>query len=508
MTNKTNNYNSLNDHSFWRKSGRFLLDWRYALIFAAWLFLSYLFPYTGDDWAWGSQIGLNRLSIWFDNYSGRYLGNLIVLALTRSLILRSLVMAATHTGIAYCSEQLLRRKWVPILVTLSTLLVSRLIFRQAIVWTSGFANYATSIFLTLCFLVYLEKHYLDSASSLFPDVPGLLVLGAANCLIVEHFTIYNLQLSILTVAIYLIRKRRIHWGFLSYALGCIAGTALMFSNSVYRSIANNEDSYRAVGGDGIVVRAITNYFSVIYREAFLHNWFVNTVIVLCILILLFRGIGEGSISGIQKAIGLALSCVMLIFEAYTFYVLLSNGFNYLVSPITFQDYLGGSLCAMSLIAMIVLTLMVTGKEQSNFRLRFLWYSALMIVMPLFEVKPIGSRCFYGTYILFALIMCELLSCIHPGELFERRMCLVCTFFLVAMFAAYMVMFAQIHNADMARQESIQEAIEQGAASADFPRLPYDDYLWTSSFVRDNSFWETRYKLFHNIPEDFDLVFIS
>ena len=54
---------------------------RYALCFAMLFALSWLFPYTGDDWAWGSQIGLDRLHTWFDNYSGRYVGNLIVLAL-------------------------------------------------------------------------------------------------------------------------------------------------------------------------------------------------------------------------------------------------------------------------------------------------------------------------------------------------------------------------------------------------------------------------------------------
>ena len=41
---------------------------RYALCFAMLFALSWLFPYTGDDWAWGSQIGLDRLHTWFDNY--------------------------------------------------------------------------------------------------------------------------------------------------------------------------------------------------------------------------------------------------------------------------------------------------------------------------------------------------------------------------------------------------------------------------------------------------------
>ena len=37
---------------------------RYAICFGVVAVLCYLFPYTGDDWAWGSQIGIDRLNQW------------------------------------------------------------------------------------------------------------------------------------------------------------------------------------------------------------------------------------------------------------------------------------------------------------------------------------------------------------------------------------------------------------------------------------------------------------
>ena len=64
-------------------------------LFFAFMFLAYLFPYTGDDWAWGSSIGLGRLKSFFAGYNGRYVGNLIVLLLTRSKLLDAVVMAAS-----------------------------------------------------------------------------------------------------------------------------------------------------------------------------------------------------------------------------------------------------------------------------------------------------------------------------------------------------------------------------------------------------------------------------
>ena len=71
----------------------------YLILFVILFFLCLLFPYSGDDWAWGSRIGIDRLSNWFDNYSGRYLGNLIVLALTRSNLLKAVTMSFCLTGI-------------------------------------------------------------------------------------------------------------------------------------------------------------------------------------------------------------------------------------------------------------------------------------------------------------------------------------------------------------------------------------------------------------------------
>ena len=55
------------------------------------ILLCYFFPYSGDDWAWGTQIGIDRLSTWFDNYNGRYAGNLLILILSRSKIIRIIV---------------------------------------------------------------------------------------------------------------------------------------------------------------------------------------------------------------------------------------------------------------------------------------------------------------------------------------------------------------------------------------------------------------------------------
>ena len=132
---------------------------RYIVTFIILIFLCWMFPYTGDDWAWGSSIGIERLNTWFDNYSGRYVGNLIVLALTRSNLLKTITMAFMLTGIIYFVEKLTREKWTFYLSILLMIFLPKAVFRQAIVWTSGFSNYVMSVFFTLIYVDVYKRQF-------------------------------------------------------------------------------------------------------------------------------------------------------------------------------------------------------------------------------------------------------------------------------------------------------------------------------------------------------------
>lgn len=60
----------------------------YSILIFFLIALCYCFPYTGDDWAWGSSIGIERYNNFFKGYNGRYLGNIMVMILTRSQVLK------------------------------------------------------------------------------------------------------------------------------------------------------------------------------------------------------------------------------------------------------------------------------------------------------------------------------------------------------------------------------------------------------------------------------------
>lgn len=89
----------------WYRRPEFLEFLLFGLLFVALTALACFFPMQGDDWAWGSHIGLERLSNSFRNYNGRYLGNLLILALSRSHFLNAVAFALILTLLIYLMQK-------------------------------------------------------------------------------------------------------------------------------------------------------------------------------------------------------------------------------------------------------------------------------------------------------------------------------------------------------------------------------------------------------------------
>lgn len=109
----------------------------YSVGFVFVFLLSLLFPYSGDDWAWGSQIGLDRLAAHFEAYNGRYVGNLIVLAMTRSNVLKALCMSLFIIAMLYMIEKIVGNRTAPLIASAALLLMPTDMLRQSIVWDLG-----------------------------------------------------------------------------------------------------------------------------------------------------------------------------------------------------------------------------------------------------------------------------------------------------------------------------------------------------------------------------------
>ena len=100
-----------------------------VVLFFFFSIIGYLVPYTNDDWAWGSYIGIDRLNNFFSNYNGRYLGNLLVILLTRYRVIRALTLGVSYTSIILLSFKIVNKKSLPIFL-ISIILSPKLLLKS------------------------------------------------------------------------------------------------------------------------------------------------------------------------------------------------------------------------------------------------------------------------------------------------------------------------------------------------------------------------------------------
>ena len=155
--------NHINKGGFYMMFLRKFVKEKFILILMFILFLTmcYMFPYTHDDWDWGSNLGIERLNNFFENYNGRYAGNLLVLLITRNKIIRALIESITILLIIRYIYKLSNPHQANISLIITFLLLMPIsIFRQSIAWASGFANYVIPILLVL-FFINKNKHLFE-----------------------------------------------------------------------------------------------------------------------------------------------------------------------------------------------------------------------------------------------------------------------------------------------------------------------------------------------------------
>lgn len=63
--------------------------------------LSLTLIFSIDDFAWGTSLGIERFSSNFEDYNGRYIGNYVVLLITRYPVIRMLIYGVVNTGIVF-----------------------------------------------------------------------------------------------------------------------------------------------------------------------------------------------------------------------------------------------------------------------------------------------------------------------------------------------------------------------------------------------------------------------
>ena len=460
--------------------------------------LCYYFPYTLDDWAWGSDVGIERLRTWFENYNGRYAGNLLVIVLTRSNLLKTIVIAGTIVTITYLIMKIIN-VYNYALYWLSLLLIFVMplpIFSQTIAWTSGFTNYVIPMVGILIFFYVFKnvlcENYKFNKKLLLP----MFLVGFISALFMENLTLYNIFISGVLLIYTKIVHKKVDSTQVSFGIGAILGAVYMFSNSSYRMVLSGADTYRSVSKEGnIILNAIKTYFDEIYPSFnFQYTW-INIFLCLLLSIKAVKMLKENNKCFVRVFLG---SIIFFVF-AYGIYNLLMFLNPNLDVFKDYKKYVEGLLVIAFCICIFLITLL---DIKSNIKMRIallIEMSIVWITAPLFFVNPISPRCFFPVYIMFVMLVCAFYDDVM-GE--RNKYYYVYLFIWILRIAMLFFVYNNISKANEERINYIQNKVAAGEKRVEVQRIKYSDYVW--NFEPGSKMWKDHFKNYHDIPLEIEI----
>ena len=480
-------------------------QWPKILVFLAVFVLALLFPYSNDDWAWGGTTGLLRLHSFFKDYNGRYLGNLLVILLTRSNILKALVMSATFTGIASLCQKIVNREddRIFFIVLTSLFLADKTLLRQTIINTSGFTNYTFCMLLVLVYIAYLSSGQKGERKS--SDKPPvltcilLLLLGFCTALFMEHITIYTVLLSAFVCLISKIKYHKFSRDNFSYFIGAVSGAVLMFTNGAYTKVLHGTDSYRKACGTthDAVIKGFKNLFLVLSENAIANHIVVNTIIALLVIYLL----AKYSYSNDRKKSALSIGGIILTLAVNMYFVaiLLNNNWKPLLR---YTNGLTGTVAVVYYVFLLICISKVIKEKTARNRMIFYLVSIGVLTAPLLVLSPVTPRCALPMYIFYILLMCELYSYAIAEKLNGKHKKLSYAVFIFIFCFAFLYLlsiYSYVFHKNNQRLSDIKAQIDSGNKIVYLQKNQYEQYVWKNHPVSD--LWAERFLDFYGFPKD-------
>ena len=460
--------------------------------FVLFLVLGFIFPYTGDDWTWGSHVGLDRMADgFFAGYNGRYLGNLSVLLLTRVLWLRAICMAVVMTGIVYGAYSFVNRNdrrlyWLMLLLVL---FMQHFLRAQGIVWTSGFTNYSIPIVGFIGWMNVFRGVFEDGYEPIARKwaVP-LAVLGLCLCLFLETMTLLVVIASAALV-IYA-RKRHDRWDIaqIAFFAGAVVGTVIMFANSSYHE-ASAFHSMTNMGEGATMAGTIAKFG----YEGYALNVAPNLCFAI-IAILLVRKSGWREARKLDKLVMLAA----IILACY-------SAFRTLYS-VKVKILLAGDVLAFGVFVIVALLLAVSlWRRRKEHKPLFVLACAAAVTAPLLVVSPVTWRCFYPEYLFYAIFLCSL---VDAGDIGGRVPARVLAAICAVGFAMWFIIYGTVFSVYCHRGADIEQQLSQSAETIVLERLPYAEHIQhNDSIIESNDFnMRERFRIYYDIPKGVKIKF--
>lgn len=468
-----------------------------AALLVCFAVLARFFPVSGDDWAWGTAEGLDRLENRFDGYNGRWSGNLAILFLSRSPLVAPLVISLTLCSIIFLMTRIADMKNLAGYgVGLALLMLMPLgTWRQTVAWLSGFSNYTLAIVGLLAF-IWMTQRSLRGQEFKVPWLVAALTFPFAviSTMFIEHVTVALTLFSVLALVVAL-RKRRPWLIPAVWATGSLVGAALMFTNTAYRNVASGTSTYHRVddSGTGAIVEHALGGVSHLSVAA---NLGLNTALLAVVAVLAWRVHEQTGRLPIGVLVSVGGALVALVAGAGVAAVT-PTGVNW--SWVSSVGMLVALVCAA--------TFLVADVER---RVLILAMLALFVVLvaPAAVMRPYGPRNFLPTYVVLVVIALVLVR-EFMGHDSRRDVRAVVTVLglgvAIVAFAGYLAVYAHISRVDAQRLDSIETAVTEGKRKVSVPKLPHPDYVHHGD--PPNDVYVTRFKRFREVPESMKIRFV-
>ena len=461
--------------------------YRIFIIFTIILLLCLLFPYSGDDIAWGlNSLSVDTVKTFSHDLSlnGRYLGNIMTIIITKNMLLKSFLISLTLSTIILIIHHIFKIKYRYVLFFLLIMPIDML--KQSIVWASGFANYGFSSLSLLLTIILVQKLWHVNKLNIKSLI--LFIVSIFSCLFVENLTVFMVLLFLSLNVIYYIKNHKINYNLIIGLIGVLIGTYIMFSHPVYINIFNGGDNYRNIADKrGIFHRIMSNYGLVI------KNYVIEGSALLFIIML---AVTNKYYKKTEDKIYSILYNYSLI---YLTYVLISNIFL-LEAKFNYILYLNILLSIIFIISFITIIIKAY-KDKTNILNIIL--VIIGILAPLFIVTPIGPRNLLMIYILEIILLftiCKETNYILKSKKVDYMILLISSILTFCYFNIY-GNISYYYN----KRLNYLKTINMCSNEILLFKIPNGEYLWQSEFEGNSEYF---IKQIYHIDDSSKLTYVD
>lgn len=476
------------------------------------LWLASRIPYTHDDWDWGLDMGIQR---WLTaEVNSRYLGNFLEVVMTRSEILKTLIMGTGYclipcmiASVAVKESGNKNLRWLCfVLSNILLLTMDQGIWKQTYGWVAGYANFVISG----VFMLFLVQKGLDAAQNRqsrldgkFLGCAGLFAVSFLGQLFLENLAIFMTAFFLLSVIWYYRKHKAINKQLVFMLAGSILGLAVVFSNGIYitllttgKAIGNyrqlniNASESPAQMLRGFLVQAV----HIPYRL-----WETNLIISLSVLGVMTLCVLKNT----NRKTGWTFAAVNCLLGCF----FIAGNFETIVNPDSFPKMAVHAVINVFYFAIIGIEILAAFRKDRTRRAKLLtmWILAPAVILPLVATSELGARLFFTSNI-FVIVFIEMAICgIWDGT---EKSCKWSKYAAVAILAVFVlgygVIYSQIGACKDQRDAIIAQAIENNEKTIVLPPYPFEEYMWHAD--PENEERLIYFKAFYQLAPDVEIIF--